>query len=97
MRIRSAIALAVAGAATTMAFAAPAQATGFGGIGNVDIVVTDIASGNTFNIADNISVLNAAQICQVNVDVITATLLGGNYAKCTSKSNNHQNAYIKKH
>ncbi|WP_433294044.1 hypothetical protein ACQP2F_32100 [Actinoplanes sp. CA-030573] len=95
MRVRSAFALALAGAAATMAFAAPAQASG--NIGNVDVTATDIASGNTIVLLQNVSVLEAAQFCQVNVDVITATLLGGNKAVCSSKTNNHQKAWIKKH
>jgi hypothetical protein len=96
MRIRSVLALAAAGVAAAVSFAAPAQATG-GLIGNVDITVTDIASGNEYYLFQNINVLQAAQICQVNVDVVTATLLGGNYAKCTSKTTNSQKAWIKKH
>jgi len=96
MRISSALALATAGAAAAMFFAAPAQAGGIE-IGNVDITVNDIASGNTYTLFQNISVLQAAQICQVNVDVVTATLLRGDYAKCSSKTNNHQQAWIKKH
>ncbi|SNY49759.1 hypothetical protein [Paractinoplanes atraurantiacus] len=94
MRIRSAFALA-AGAAAVLAFSAPAQATV--NIGNVDITVTDIASGNSYYLFQNVSVLQAAQICQVNVDVITATLLRGDSAKCSNKTNNHQQAWIKKH
>ncbi|WP_433378561.1 hypothetical protein ACQPZX_11905 [Actinoplanes sp. CA-142083] len=96
MRIRFALAMAAAGAAALMSFASPAQAGGFG-VGNVDITVTDIASGNETYIAQNVSILQAAQICQVNVDVITAALLRGEYAKCSNKTNNHQKAWIKKH
>lgn len=95
MRLRSALALATAGAAAVMSFAAPAQADV--NIGNVDVTVTDIASGNTYYLLQNVSVLQAAQVCQVNVNVITATLLHGENAKCSSKTNNHQQAWIKKH
>ncbi|MEV4345875.1 hypothetical protein AB0J83_15495 [Actinoplanes sp. NPDC049596] len=84
-----------AGAAAVLAFSAPAQATI--NIGTVDITVTDVASGNTTTLFQNISVLQSAQICQVNVDVITATLLRGDAAKCSSKTNNHQQAWVKKH
>jgi hypothetical protein len=96
MRIRSALALAAAGVAAMVSFAAPAQAGGIN-VGNVDVTVTDIASGNSYYLLQNVSVLQAAQVCQVNVDVITATLLRGDYAKCTNKTNNHQQAWIKKH
>ena len=95
MRIRSALALAGAGAAAVMAFATPAHADV--NIGNVDVTVTDIASGNTTYLLQNVSVLQAAQVCQVNVDVITATLLRGENAKCSSKTTNSQKAWIKKH
>ncbi|MFF5081211.1 hypothetical protein ACFY36_29515 [Actinoplanes sp. NPDC000266] len=95
MRIRSAFALATAAVAAGLAIAAPAQATI--NIGNVDVTVTDVASGNETYLLQNVSVLQAAQVCQVNVDVITATLLRGDYAKCSSKTNNHQKAWIKKH
>ncbi|GAA0455611.1 hypothetical protein Ade02nite_04330 [Paractinoplanes deccanensis] len=95
MRIRSAFAFAAAGAVAVLGLAAPAQATV--NIGNVDVTVTEIASGNEYYLLQNVSVLQAAQVCQVNVDVVTATLLGGNYAKCSSKTNNHQKAWIKKH
>jgi hypothetical protein len=95
MRIRSALALATAGVAAMLSFAAPAQATV--NIGNVDVTVTDIGSGNTTYLLQNVSVLQAAQVCQVNVDVVTATLLRGQNAKCNSKTNNHQQAWIKKH
>lgn len=95
MRIRSVLALTVAGAAATLAFAAPAQASV--NIGNVDVDATDIASGNTVTLLQNVSVLQAAQFCQVDVNVLTATLLGGNNAVCSSKTNNHQQAWVKKH
>jgi hypothetical protein len=97
MRIRSALALATAGVAAALSVAAPAQAGGLIDVGNVDVEVTDIASGNTFYLLQNVNVLQAVQVCQVNVDVVTATLLRGEYAKCTSKTNNHQQAWIKKH
>jgi hypothetical protein len=95
MRIRSAFAFAAVGAAALVSFASPAQATL--NIGNVDVTITDIASGNEFTFLNNVSVLQAAQVCQVNVDIVTATLLRGDYAKCSSKTNNHQQAWIKKH
>lgn len=96
MRIRSALALAAAGVAAMVSFAAPAQAGGIN-IGNVDVTVTDIASGDTFYLLQNVSVLQAAQVCQVNVDVITATLLRGDYAKCSNKTTSTRKAWIKKH
>ena len=97
MLIRSALATAAAGAAAVLSFAVPAQAGGDVNIGNVDVTVTDIASGNTFYLLQNVTVLQAAQVCQVNVDVVTATLVRGENAKCSSKTNNHQKAWIKKH
>ena len=32
-----------------------------------------------------------------NVDVLTAELLSGNTAACTSQTNNHQQGWVKKH
>ena len=95
MRIRMAFALATAAVAATMAVGSAAHANV--SIGNVDVTVTDIASGNTVYLLQNVAVLQAAQVCQVNVDVVTATLLRGQNAKCSSKTNNHQQAWIKKH
>ncbi|OJF12097.1 hypothetical protein EDD30_3635 [Couchioplanes caeruleus] len=95
MRIHTALALAAAGTAAAMFFAPLAQADV--NIGNVDVTVTEVASGNTFFVLQNVSVDQAAQVCQVNVDVVTATLLRGDSAKCNSKTNNHQKAWIKKH
>ncbi|MFI7544429.1 hypothetical protein [Actinoplanes sp. NPDC049599] len=97
MRLRSVLASVAAGAAAVLAFAVPAQAGGGIEIGNVDVTVTDIASGNSYYLLQNVSVLQAAQVCQVNVDIVTATLLNGENAKCSSKTNNHQQAWIKKH
>ncbi|GGQ70798.1 hypothetical protein [Couchioplanes azureus] len=100
MRIRMALALAAAGTAAAMSFAPFALAdvnVGSVDVGNVDVTVTDIASGNTFSVLQNVSVQQAAQVCQVDVDVVTATLLNGQSAKCNSKTNNHQKAWIKKH
>jgi hypothetical protein len=89
----------VAGAALgSVALAAPASANGGSliSIGKVDVTVVD-ASGNEVVLLQNVAVTDAANFCQVNVDVLTAELFSSDKAACTSKTNNHQKAWVKKH
>ncbi|MBG0560302.1 hypothetical protein [Actinoplanes aureus] len=95
MIIRKTLA-SIAGAVAALAMSAPAMAGGIY-IGNVDVYATDIASGNTINLLNDVSVLEAAQFCNIDVNVLSAVLGNGKNAKCTSKSNSRQNAYVKKH
>jgi hypothetical protein len=84
----------------SLALAAPASAGGNGGslinIGNVDVVLVD-ASGAQTTLLQNVAVTDAANFCQINVDVLTATLLSSDKAACTAKNTTHQKAWVKKH
>lgn len=98
----AAIALATGATFGGLALGSPAMATGVTGgslitVGNVDVTATDIASGNTVVLLQNVAVTDAAKFCQVNVDVLTAALIENNQAVCASKTNSKQKASVKKH
>ena len=95
MLIRKAV-FSVAGVVAALAMGSPAMAGGIY-VGNVDVTITDVATGNTVTALNNVSILQAATFCNVDVNVISAVLGDDKNAKCTSKTNNHQQAWIKKH
>ncbi|MEU4421355.1 hypothetical protein AB0F81_12075 [Actinoplanes sp. NPDC024001] len=95
MKIRQAL-FSIAGAVAALAMGSPAMATSVPYLGSVDVIAID-ASGNTIVLLNNVSILNGAQFCNVDVNVVAAVLGDDKNAKCTSKTNNHQKAYIKKH
>jgi hypothetical protein len=86
------------GAALGLSLSMPASAHGGSliSIGNVDVTAVDL-SGNQIVLLQNVSVTDAANFCQVNVDVLTAQLLSGDKAACTSKTNEHQQASVSRH
>jgi hypothetical protein len=65
-------------------------------IGNVDVTVVDL-SGSQVVLLQNVAVTDAANFCQVNVDVLTSQLLSGDKAACTSKTNSHQQGWVTRH
>ena len=96
MRIRTAV-FSIAGAVAALAMGSPAVATTVPYLGTVDVIAVDALNGNTITLLNNVSILNGAQFCNVDVNVVAAVLSNDKNAKCDSKTNNHQKAYIKKH
>jgi hypothetical protein len=97
----AALTLATGAALGGLAVTMPASAHGGDGgslitIGNVDVTLID-ASGNQVVLLQNVAVTDAANFCQVNVDVLTATLLSSDKAACTSRDTSNQHAWVKKH
>jgi hypothetical protein len=54
-------------------------------------------SGSQIVLLQNVAITDAANFCQVNVDVLTAQLLSGDKAACTSKTNSNQKAWVTRH
>jgi hypothetical protein len=65
-------------------------------IGKVDVTAVDL-SGSQVVLLQNVSVTDAANFCQVNINVLTAQLLSGNKAVCASQTGSYQDAWVTRH
>jgi hypothetical protein len=64
--------------------------------GLVNVYVEDVLNGNQVTLLNNVAVDLAATVCGVDVDVLTQELATHDRAVCPSKSNDRQQAWVKK-
>ena len=94
-RISKALAAAaLASAAIAGPLAASAQATTSTGGPLVNVVVTDVLSGNQIVLLQNVDVAVAAVVCGVEADVLFSDLATKDVAVCPSKNSTLQHAAV---
>jgi hypothetical protein len=74
---------------------APALADSQNGLVNVH--TQDIASGNQVIILQNVPISVAANVCGIDVDVLTAALPATDQVVCTAKSDNQTKSWVSFH
>lgn len=98
MRIRksvAALALATGAAIGGMGLAGPAAASsGSTQTGLVNVYTQDIASNNQVVLLQNVSPAIAANVCGLDVDVLSADLLSRDRVACSSRSTTLTKSFV---
>jgi hypothetical protein len=95
MRIRkslAALALIAGATAGGLATAGPASASAQNGL--VNVYAQDILSGNQIVILQNVPITVAANVCGLNVNVLSTQLLSTNQATCVAQANSKTNSWV---
>jgi hypothetical protein len=93
-RVKRSLVAVVASAAliTPAAAAGPAMADQQNGLVNVH--VQNLLNNNQIVAFQNVSIPVAANVCGLNVNVLSAQLASGNNVKCVALSNSKQTAWV---
>lgn len=75
-----------------IAAAAPAGATEQNGL--VNVYAQNIASGNRITLVTQVPISVAANLCNVNANVLSIQLKNNQFAKCDAKSNATTKAWV---
>ena len=92
---KSIAAVAIAAGATFGSFgAAGAASAGPEQDGLVNVYLEDVLTGNQVNLLNNVAVPVAANVCGLDVDVLSSELLTKDRVSCVAKSSALQKAWI---
>ena len=92
---KSIAAVAIATGATLGSFgAAGAASAAPDQDGLVNVYLEDVLTGNQINLLNNVAVPVAANVCGLDVDVLSSDLATQDRVSCVAKSTSLQNAWI---
>ena len=92
---KSIAAVAIAAGATLGSFSAAGAASAAPGQdGLVNVYLEDVLTGNQVNLLNNVAVPVAANVCGLDVDVLSRELANGDRVSCIAKNTTSQKAWV---